>query len=193
MSHSWQTHNYSISSTINGNALKLWGETKQTPSPYSSNPSAPLFHLSPLPSLHLKVLTLCHPYHTLYLIIVLSFHLCVTHTFTSLHLPVLLPENTRACMQYFSSSTGCVCVCVHICECALKRQEVDRGALLSVMYSQSVGALDLYTQMGCRGTCVCLKDTNVDIQYPLCADLIQFSLPNSSPMDAWSRIIGESL
>lgn len=40
VSHSWHTHNYSISSTINGNALKLRGEIKQTPSRYSSNPSA---------------------------------------------------------------------------------------------------------------------------------------------------------
>lgn len=49
VSHSWHTHNYSISSTINGNALKLQGEIKQTPSPYSSNLSAstrPLVHPS---------------------------------------------------------------------------------------------------------------------------------------------------
>lgn len=40
VSHSWQAHNYSISSTINGNSLKLRGEIKQTPSPYPSNLSA---------------------------------------------------------------------------------------------------------------------------------------------------------
>lgn len=56
VSHSWQTHNYSISSTINGNTLKLLGEIKQTPSPYSSNPSAstlppitPLYPFIPSP------------------------------------------------------------------------------------------------------------------------------------------------
>lgn len=40
VSHSWHAHNYSISSTINGNSLKLQGEIKQTPSPYPSNLSA---------------------------------------------------------------------------------------------------------------------------------------------------------
>lgn len=119
--------------------------------------------------------------------------LCHTHIYFAALACSATREHESMYAIFFKQHRVCVCVCVHICECALKRQEVDRGALLSVMYSQSVGALDLYTQMGCRGTCVCLKDTNVDIQYPLCADLIQFSLPNSSPMDAWSRIIGESL
>lgn len=40
VSHSWHTHNYSISSTINGNTLKLQAEIKQIPYPYSSNLSA---------------------------------------------------------------------------------------------------------------------------------------------------------
>lgn len=57
MSHSWQTHNYSISSTINGNALKLHGEIKQTPSPYSSNPSA-----STLPPISPSIPTPPSPY-----------------------------------------------------------------------------------------------------------------------------------
>lgn len=82
VSHSWQTHNYSISSTINGNTLKLNKEIKQTPCPACPTHPPPLIHPSPSLSLHLRVLTLCHPCPTLHSIIFLSSHLCVLHTFT---------------------------------------------------------------------------------------------------------------
>lgn len=50
VSHSWHAHNYSISSTINGNSLKQHRELKQTPSLYSSNPPSTHHPLYPITS-----------------------------------------------------------------------------------------------------------------------------------------------
>lgn len=139
MSHSWHTHNYSISSTINGNALKLHAEIKQTPSLCSSSllastllPITPSIPSPPSPY------TLSSLSNTLFnhLFILPSqsrAHICIRCTW-----PLLLPpKREHVCAVSRAARSVCVCIFVSV----RSRDRKQTGGLCYVSWTVSVQAL----------------------------------------------------
>lgn len=148
MSHSWQTHNYSISSTINGNALKLYGEIKQTPSPHSYKPSAST--LPPSDSLH-PFTSQSSPRS--FLPEALFNHRFIPPSLRRLQIYICCTFLISCPRGEGASNSGAASgVCVYVFASAKGSWIGSRqGALLCVLDSEVLGAAAAYTLMGCRG------------------------------------------
>lgn len=155
MSHSWQTHNYSISSTINGNSLKLHGEIKQTPSPRSSNSSAST--LSPItPSIPSPPgpYTLSSLSNTLFNHLFILPSLCCAHIYICSTCPLRCPPSESMYGPFPKQHRALVGTYVWVCI-----KEIGSG---------EGGSVDPQTLMGYRvKTYLCLKDMCVVVQWSL--------------------------
>lgn len=107
VSHSWHAHNYSISSTINGNGLKQHRELKQTP----SRPTRPP-HITPsIPSPLSPNTPLIHIQHSISLSFYISVSVSHTHLHTLLAGTFCCPSAHRACVRWFK----CLCTFFWVC------------------------------------------------------------------------------